>query len=142
MKRISITIEGVPQALKRHRAVRAGKFIRTYDPSSKDKEDFSWKAISKLKPDSPFTGPISLVVVFYMPRPKSHYGSGKNASILKKSAPSYHVTKPDTDNLLKFVKDAFNKIYWKDDSQVYLVTAQKCYTELTPRTEVEIVEVE
>jgi Holliday junction resolvase RusA-like endonuclease len=141
-KKIVLTVYGVPQALKRHRHKAIGKFVQTYDPSCEDKENFLWKAISENKPDAPMIGAIELNIIFYMPRPKSHYGSGKNETVLKKSAPKYHTKKPDLDNMIKFVKDALNGVYWKDDCQIYkLDDTQKVYTLMTPRIEIVIEEI-
>ena len=36
-------------------------------------------------------GPVSVTVDFYLPRPKSHYGTGRNAGALKPSAPAEHL---------------------------------------------------
>jgi crossover junction endodeoxyribonuclease RusA len=63
-------------------------------------------------------GPIRLSLDFAMPRPKNHYGSGKNAHILKPNAPTWHISKPDLDKLIRCVKDALTGVVWKDDSQV------------------------
>jgi len=46
-----------------------------------------------------------------------------------------HTKKPDLDNLIKLIKDACNKIIWKDDAQVVSIFAEKVYSE-TPRKEV------
>jgi Holliday junction resolvase RusA-like endonuclease len=54
----------------------------------------------------------------------------------KLDAISYrHVKKPDTDNLLKFLKDCGNGLLWADDSQVSEVHAWKVYSD-KPRTEI------
>lgn len=57
-------------------------------------------------------------------RPKSHVTS-KGA--LRKSAPAQLVAKPDVDNLAKFVLDALNGTYYKDDSQVCQLFVHKRY---------------
>ena len=75
-------------------------------------------------------GPISIRVGFYMPRPKGHYGTGKNVGVLKGNAPYYHTSKPDLDKLIRCVKDALTGIVWKDDSQVVMVEASKMYGEV------------
>ena len=54
----------------------------------------------------PFAGPVIVDLVVMMPRPQSHYGTGRNAGTLKSSAPEWHEQKPDEDNLGKAVKDA------------------------------------
>jgi len=82
---------------------------------------------------------IQIRLAFVMPRPKSHYGTGKNAATLKRFVPSYHTSKPDLDKLIRCVKDALTGVAWKDDSQVCEVVADKKYGE-TPGVNVEIEE--
>ena len=64
------------------------------------------------------SGPIYLHTSFYFARPKAHYGTGKNAQVLKPSAPKHHTKKPDTTKLLRAVEDALKGVIWHDDSQV------------------------
>lgn len=74
-------------------------------------------------------GPVAVDILFYMPRLKGHYGTGKNAGVVKESAPTYHTAKPDLDKLVRCVKDALTGIVWKDDAQVATVQAVKMYSE-------------
>ena len=75
-----------------------------------------------------------------MPRPKAHYGTGRNVGRLKESAPLHHVKTPDLDNLKKFVLDVLNEIVWRDDSQIVQLSGAKEYSE-NPRTEIIIEEI-
>ena len=138
---VKLIIPGKPIALKRHRSTRSGKM---YDPSSKDKQQ-TWLQIARHKPRKPLTGFISLKMTFYMPRPKSHYRTGKYSHILKANAPrSFHSVKPDIDNLVKFYSDvlAMNEGFYVDDSQICALAAIKVYSwENNPRTEVTIQEI-
>jgi Holliday junction resolvase RusA-like endonuclease len=124
---IYFTVWGDPQALKRHRTYKSksGKMINV-DPSASDKADFLAQALSA-KPDAPITGPIKVCINAWFRRPKSHFGTGKNSSKLKADAPGFHVKKPDIDNVLKFVLDALNGIYWIDDAQIAEVSVVKRY---------------
>ncbi|MCE5269162.1 MAG: RusA family crossover junction endodeoxyribonuclease [Planctomycetaceae bacterium] len=63
-------------------------------------------------------GPIALRLVFERPRPKGHFGSGKNASVVKSSAPDYPTSKPDSTKLTRAVEDSLTGVLWQDDSQV------------------------
>jgi Holliday junction resolvase RusA-like endonuclease len=66
----------------------------------------------------PLAGPIALLLTFYRPRPRSHYGTGKNAEVLKPSAPAYPTTRPDTLKLARAVEDALTSIVYRDDAQI------------------------
>lgn len=131
---------GEPNAQKRHRHASRGKFVQTYDPSVKDKSDFRIVAQQKA-PVQPFSKPLFVEIVCYFSRPKSHYGSGKNADVLKPSAPFHHTKKPDADNCAKFVFDALNGIFWTDDSIIAGFKVHKAYC-IKPRTEVSVFEME
>ena len=45
----------------------------------------------------------------------------------KKENTLYHTSKPDTENLIKAIKDALNKVAYYDDAQVYEIKAKKFY---------------
>ena len=136
---ISFTVYGNPKALQRHRTfIKNGRRINV-DPSKADKADFLAQALNH-QPEQPITGPIKLTVTFCMPRPKSHYGTGRNADKLKPSAPIQHTKKPDLDNMIKLVKDALNGVFYKDDSQICGIVASKKYS-TTPQTIIYIEEI-
>ena len=67
-------------------------------------------------------------MVFSMPRPKSHYRTGKYSHLLKKNAPMQCITKPDIDNLVKFYLDAMTGSFWRDDAYVCTIEASKIYS--------------
>jgi Holliday junction resolvase RusA-like endonuclease len=69
--------------------------------------------------------PIVLEMVFYRPRAASHYGTGRNADLLKASAPAYPATKPDVDKLTRAILDALKGVAWHDDGQVIGAPAWK-----------------
>lgn len=132
---IRFIVHGTPKALKRH---RTGKF-GNYDPSKLDKETFLILA-HKHRPSKPLDCPIKLSLTFQFPRPKSHFGTGKNSERLKDNAPYWHTSTPDTDNLVKMVADALNGVYWKDDSCICDISAIKMYSQ-SPKTIVVIEEI-
>ncbi len=77
----------------------------------------------------PLTGPIAMTVIFYMPRPKCHYGTGCNAGKLKPSAPQYPTTRPDRTKLLRSTEDALTDVgLWRDDAQVVHGLVSKRYS--------------
>ena len=136
MEPIRLVIPGEPKAQKRHRSTTINGFIRNYDPSQASKKDFLWTVMNNA-PAKPIDFPIRMDLFFFFSRPKSHYGTGKNASNLKSSAPRFHTTKPDIDNLYKFVTDSLNKVYYRDDSLISEVYTIKIYSE-HPRIEIVI----
>lgn len=74
-------------------------------------------------------GPLKLTLVFCRTRPKSHFGTGRNAGKLKESAPRLPVTRPDTVKLTRAVEDALTGVVWRDDSQVTTHVLLKRYRE-------------
>lgn len=72
------------------------------------------------------TGPVFVEMVFTFPRPKSHFGTGANAHVLKRSAPHHHVITPDLDKLVRAVGDALTiaKVI-DDDKQIVSTHASK-----------------
>ena len=133
---ITLTIPGIPISKKRPRFVRRGKFVGTYNCQDTEEGKFKWELLRSILshrsgdgPLIPANTPIGLNVIFYMPIPS---GLSKRKLALLDFK---HIKKPDTDNLLKFLKDCGNGVLWADDSQVWEVRARKIYDE-APRTEI------
>lgn len=121
-----------------------GKVRAGMAPASKKTKPWmqqvSQTAISEY--DGPvLTGAVWYNLKFYFHRPKSHYGTGRNASKIKSSSPEHHTKKPDLVKLVRAVEDALTGIIWKDDSQVVMGVIGKYYTEEKSRVEIEINEV-
>lgn len=74
--------------------------------------------LSKHIPEQPFTSAVQLVVKWCFPV------SGKHTD------GEYKITKPDTDNLQKALKDIMTKLgYWKDDALVASEIVEKFWAE-------------
>jgi len=85
----------------------------------------------------PYDGPVEAVMTFHLVRPKSHYGTGRNARVLKPGAPPFPTTRPDADRLARAVLDAISldldgqgKPILADDSLVVVLYAAKRYCAL------------
>jgi len=129
---VYLNVPYTPTSQKRHRHTRGG---RTYDPCCEQKRDFLklCRAVGAPPEVLYYTSPVECSLVFTFARPRSHRTS-KGA--LRKGVPERHIYKPDTDNLAKFVLDALNGVYYKDDSQVYSLRVLKRYgTEDSVRVE-------
>ena len=131
---LKFIVDENPKPLKRHRMTLTG---HVYDPSSKDKMEWLQKAQINC-PEEPFEGPISIDLNFFMKRPKSHFRTGKNSHLLKKSAPIYCSQKPDLDNLAKFVLDAMNGSFYTDDAQIIKMTCCKVFDDKNGYSEITI----
>ena len=82
-------------------------------------------------------GALWIHTKFYVMRPAGHFGSGKNASTLKPSAPVFPKTRPDYGKLARGLDDAMTGVVYQDDSQIVKATIEKFYG-VPERVEVEI----
>jgi|DEB0MinimDraft_6_1074348.scaffolds.fasta_scaffold00783_9 Holliday junction resolvase RusA-like endonuclease len=134
--RIEFVVTGDPKPQPRARAFKMGNSARMYDPGTAD----GWKQLiaNELKavfndfPEAsqlPQGGPVQVIVDYYIKRPKGHYRTGKNADLIKESAPEFPAGKPDLDNLNKAVYDVITQtqLVWKDDSQIVIEHSTKNY---------------
>ena len=134
-----IVISGDPVQQKRARACIRGKHAGVYSTQQNEAAVFKVKALEQFS-RKPLEGALEVMMFFYMRRPKSHLGTGKNAGMLKRSAPKFHTSKPDVDNLAKFCLDACNGIIWRDDALVVALMAFKRYVDPgeTPETIIDV----
>lgn len=74
-------------------------------------------ALKPFVPDDPVPGPIRLITKWLFPR--GGHADGE-----------YKITKPDTDNLNKMLKDEMTKVgFWKDDALVASEVIEKFWAE-------------
>jgi Holliday junction resolvase RusA-like endonuclease len=78
-----------------------------------------------------YKGPLHLNVTFFMKMFKTG----------KQRPGQYHVFKPDTDNMIKFICDICNNLLFHDDSQISSISARKVYSR-KERTEFSIIELD
>lgn len=116
----SITLPGIPNTKLRPRfSKRKGKVI-TYNSQSEEEETVGWRLRSRIGTKKPFEGPIIVSTIFVFAWPKSWP---------KKKRPTHHMSKPDIDNLIKWIGDVGNGILWHDDRQIVEWWASKLYGE-------------
>ena len=126
---LNFFVEGIPAPKGSKRHVGRGVLIESsarVKPWRSDVRIAAQEARGDRLP-VPKPEPIYLALGFWFPRPKSHYGTGRNASILKPSAPASMTVKPDIDKLERAILDALTGVLWEDDSQVVHLTATKGY---------------
>lgn len=78
------------------------------------------------------SSPIKLSIVAYVPLLSKFKKQEKIDALNGKIKPS---GKPDSDNLIKVIMDALNKLAYDDDKYIYKIEVEKVYSDL-PRTEV------
>jgi len=76
---------------------------------------------------APLAGPLHFEMTFYVERPAGHYGTGRNAGVLKGSARIRPTVAPDTTKLVRAAEDAMTKVVWPDDCWVVDQVARKVY---------------
>lgn len=82
------------------------------------------------RPSNAISHAVLLDATFYLLRPKSHYGTGKNERKLKPGAPEYPTnrTRGDTSKLVRALEDALVTAGWlSDDSIITDIHARKRY---------------
>lgn len=129
-----VVVHGKPHGQGSKKQVPGGRFI-----SDNDERLRPWRvAISEatdralgvawLRPAFGRGVPVAARLVFTFARPSSHYGTGRNACVLKPSAPKHYMGTPDAD---KAVRACFDSLVdagalW-DDRQVVHHEATKTY---------------
>lgn len=116
----TITVAGtpVPKARPRFSRARTGRAFAYTPKSTQEAEARIRAAWIKEYGTQPLDGALRMTVMFSMPIPKSRRDIKPG---------DMHTSRPDLDNLLKLVQDALNGIAYKDDSQLWSVTAHKSY---------------
>lgn len=114
-----------PGGSKKH--VGGGKLVDACKGAAPWKARVAASAAFAMKGRGLLMGPLRFRFEFVFPRPKKHYGTGRNASKLKPSAPDLHTGPPDTTKLIRSTEDALKGIVWRDDSEVSYQTAMKRY---------------
>lgn len=129
---IEIWVPGVPQpggSKKGYYNPKLGRVMIT----EANKKSAPWRAVVSQTASEAVSqmleGPLTARFDFVFPRPKGHFGSGKNASVLKKSAPLFPAVKPDATKVLRSTEDALKGILWRDDSQIVTQYVTKRYGE-------------
>ncbi len=120
---IRLIIPGQPERIteQQHRFggySRNGKAIIYRDTRLQRARDEMLQSLMSHRPDQPLAGPIQLVVIWY-------FGTKDK----KKVRTQWKTTRPDTDNMIKGLKDCLTECgYWEDDSQIVYETLVKCWS--------------
>ena len=145
---VKFWVEGNPApggSKKAFRSYRTGKIIvqDDCDRNAAWRDTVAIEATRIMVGRKPMLGSLDALFIFYLPRPKGHFRTGKHAEKLKSDAPTHPTVKPDTTKLIRATEDALTGIVWWDDAQIVDQRAVKCYCEhntklLTPGVWVEV----
>lgn len=131
---VTFWVEGVPapQGSKTaFRHARTGRVVMVDDNRPRLKlwrEAVSLEGRRAMGGADPLEGPMFVRLAFFMPRPKSHYGTGKNSGKVRRGAPQYPAGVPDLDKLCRGVFDGLTAGgVWIDDAQAVHLRALKHY---------------
>ena len=101
--------------------VRNGKPVFFDPPELKAAKKKITDHLAINRPEQPLAGPLELVVMWCFPT---------DAAVLNGT---YRITKPDTDNLNKLLKDCMTQLrFWNDDAQVCREIIEKYWVKTSP----------
>ena len=110
-------------------AMRGGKPVFYDPPALESARELLTVMLKRHRPKKSYSGGVRLTVRWMFPRGRHKDGE-------------YRVTRPDTDNLQKLLKDCMTRCgFWKDDALVASETAEKLWAE-APGIYVKIEELE
>lgn len=132
-----------PKQGKKVPIVENGKF-KTFTKDSSGKPGKDWRnqvaaaGAEVMGDDERFDGPLYVEMTFLRERSSSHFGTGRNAGVLKDSAPLYPAKRPDVLKHARAVEDALTGIVWKDDSRIVAGPNEKVFAAPTEPIGVEV----
>lgn len=142
---ITFTVRGIPAPQGSKRAFRnkySGRIAlvessKRVAPWRSDVRDAAIDAVSEDRDGmgwmhDPLTVPVAVGLAFRFPRPKGHFGTGRNAAVLKPTAPVHPAGKPDLDKLARAILDAITALVIQDDALVVSLLATKAYADHEP----------
>lgn len=111
-----------PQGSKRGFVNRKTGGVILVESSDKVKpwrEAVKYAAIEVRDGGLPLTGPLQVSMVFTFARPAGHFGSGKNAGLVRAGAPSHPHGRPDLSKLARSTEDALTDARaFEDDARI------------------------
>lgn len=118
---ITVTVYGLPgpQGSKRH--VGNGVMVESSAKVKPWRQDVKYAALgatAAVPGWSLLDGPLAVSMVFTFARNKGHYRTGRNAHLLRDSAPARPAVYPDLSKIVRSTEDALTGVIWWDDARV------------------------
>ena len=132
MNEITIRVVGIPAPQGSKTLTRYGAMIEASKKVKPWRNDVKEAAL-KCYNSGALNFPVKTDIEFVFPRPKSHFGTGKNAEVLKPSAPQYCTSRGngDIDKLSRSTLDGLSVSaggsVLEDDSLVVELNTKKRY---------------
>lgn len=96
-----------------------GRVIITEDSKNRSwRQEVAQAGAVAMAGREPELGALAVTFTFVRPRPRGHFGTGRNAGVVKTGAPAFPITRPDVLKLARAAEDALTGIVWRDDSQI------------------------
>lgn len=116
---IEVIVRGVPgpQGSKRH--VGGGRMIESSKKVKPWREAVLAAAVEARRGAAALTGPLAVEMVFTLTRPGGHYRTGRNAHLVRDTAPARPAVKPDLSKLARSTEDALTTAgVYRDDALI------------------------
>jgi Holliday junction resolvase RusA-like endonuclease len=130
---LTFTVVGTPIPQGSHKAYVVNGYAKITDDNEKTKpwrQDVKHAALDARGDRPPLDGPVVVQVRFVMPRAKGHFRTGRNAHLLRDTAPPFPAGKPDVDKLQRSLLDALTAAgVFRDDAQVVRIYAEKVFAD-------------
>lgn len=123
--RFRVNAVPAPQGSKKH--VGRGRLIEVSKKVGPWRDAVKAAAKAQMTAESSQTigEAVEVTIIFYLVRPKAHFTS---RGVLKPSAPTYVINRPDIDKLVRSTLDALTDAgVFTDDSRVVRLSATKLY---------------
>lgn len=130
VRQLAIEVRGLPAPQGSKRPVRLGNGRAGVVESSKAVGPWreAVRAECQGQAAEPIPGPVNVTVSFLLPRPISHFGTGRNAGMVRPSAPAYPAGVPDLDKLVRSTLDGLTAGgAIDDDARIVRIIASKNY---------------
>jgi len=121
---VEFTVHGLPIAQGSKNQFGGESNAKALKPWRNDIKVAAFDAMSGYPP---WSGGVQLRAVFIFPRPKHHFGTGRNAGEVKASAPGWKTSAPDLDKLVRALGDALTGVVFKDDAQIVGISVTKIW---------------
>jgi Holliday junction resolvase RusA-like endonuclease len=99
-------------------------------PYTKVWRGFLTAEMAKCAPPAPLDEPVSVLLTIFVPRPVAHYGTGRNAGVLKPGQPDIPMSGLDIDKVARAAFDAGTGVWWVDDRRIAELAAYRYYAEI------------